>query len=207
MMRAKLSGFTESPIAVGRRYPQSDKSLPAQYARAIVAYRTGSTRDAVRAADALIAQMPSYPYFYELKGQILLEAGKARDAIAPLRKAVALAPKAGLIRIMLGARSSRAATSGLLAQAVADLRAGLADEPLAAIGYRQLAMAYQQQGKVADAELATAEGMLIAGDVKDARRLSPGARRRNSPPDRPDGLRPDDIIGYQSPDEPAISTE
>ena len=44
MMRAKLSAFTEGPTAVGRRYPRSDDSLPAQYARAIVAYRTGGTR-------------------------------------------------------------------------------------------------------------------------------------------------------------------
>ena len=44
MMRAKLSAFTEGATAAGRRYPRSDDSLPAQYARAIVAYRTGGTR-------------------------------------------------------------------------------------------------------------------------------------------------------------------
>ena len=45
MMRAKLAAFTEGATAVGRRYPNSDDSLPAQYARAIVAYRTGGTRE------------------------------------------------------------------------------------------------------------------------------------------------------------------
>jgi predicted Zn-dependent protease len=203
MMRAKLSGFTQSPTSVARRYPRSDDSLPAQYARAIVAYRTGSTRDAVRAIDALIARSPTYPYFYELKGQALLEAGKASAAVAPLRKAVALAPKAGLIRIMLGAAELAAGDAGT---AIADLRAGLADEPLAAIGYRHLAMAYQQEGKVAEAELATAEGTLIAGDVESARTFARRAQAKFAT-GSPGWLKADDIISYESPTKGNISTE
>jgi predicted Zn-dependent protease len=198
MMRAKLSGFTESPSAVGRRYPKGDDSLPAQYARAIVAYRTGSTRDAVRAADRLIARVPNYAYFYELKGQILLEAGHAREAIAPLRQAVALAPSPGLIRIMLGAAELASDDRGLLSAAVTDLRTGLRDEPLAAVGYRHLAMAYQKQGKTADAELATAEGLLIMGDIREAKTFARRAQA-NFPTGSPGWLKADDIIGYESP--------
>ena len=39
MMRAKLAGFLERPDTVARRYPSTDTSLPARYARAISAYR------------------------------------------------------------------------------------------------------------------------------------------------------------------------
>ena len=39
MMRAKLAGFLERPDSVARRYPSTDTSLPARYARAISAYR------------------------------------------------------------------------------------------------------------------------------------------------------------------------
>ncbi len=39
LMRAKLSGFLEAPGTVMRRYPPSDQSLPARYARAISTYR------------------------------------------------------------------------------------------------------------------------------------------------------------------------
>ena len=90
MMRAKLSGFIEAPQTVARRYPSSDMSMPAAYARAIVAYRTGGARNAVRAIDALIAAAPDNPYFHELKGQALLEAGKAARSgrpAAPRRRA------------------------------------------------------------------------------------------------------------------------
>ena len=198
MMRAKLSGFTEDPRMVGRRYPASDKSMPAQYARAIVASRTGGARQAVRLVDALIARVPSYPYFHELKGQILLEAGNAREAAAPLRQAVALAPSSGLMRIMLGHALLQSGDDGLLQDAVSHLIAGLDQEPLASVGYRHLATAYQRQGRIADAELASAEGLLIDGDIKSAKNFARRAQGRFSR-GSPGWLQADDIINYESP--------
>ncbi len=200
MMRAKLSGFTESPTAAGRRYPRSDDSLPAQYARAIVAYRSGGTRQAVGAIDDLIRRVPNYAYFHELKGQILLESGRPSDAIGPLRQAVALAPRTGLIRIMLGQAQLATGDNSLLREAVTNLRAGLAEEPLAAIGYRHLAMAYQKQGKVAEAELATAEGHLIDGDVETAHSFAKRAQAKLAV-GSPGWLQAEDIISYEAPDE------
>ncbi len=198
MMRAKIAGYSEAPNAVARQYPSSDKSLPAQYARAIVAYRTGSTLDAVKAAEALIAQIPDDPYFHELKGQILFEAGKAREAIAPLRKAVALAPDAGLIRIMLGGAELSSGDPKLLQSAVADLTVGLKDEPLAAVGYRYLGMAYQQENRVPEAELATAQGLLIGGAIDDAKNFARRAQAKFAT-GSPGWLKADDIIGYEEP--------
>ena len=102
LMRAKLYGFIERPDTVARRYPQSDASLAARYARAISAYRYSDPRAAVAQIDALIQAQPQNPYFHELKGQALLEAGKPAEAIAPLRHAVQLAANPALIQIMLG---------------------------------------------------------------------------------------------------------
>jgi predicted Zn-dependent protease len=198
MMRAKLSGFTEGTSAVGRRYPKADKSLPAQYARAIAAYRSGGMREAIRAVDALIAQAPDYPYFHELKGQFLFESGQAREAIAPLRKAASLALHPGLIRIMLGSAELGTNDDGLLDNAVADLRAGLGQEPLASIGYRQLAIAYQHQGKTAEAQLASAEGSLIDGDVDMAKTFAKRAQAQLKV-GSPSWLKADDIVNYESP--------
>ena len=42
-----------------------------------------------RQVDALIATNPEDPYFLELEGQVLLESGRPKEAIPPLRKAVA----------------------------------------------------------------------------------------------------------------------
>jgi predicted Zn-dependent protease len=198
MMRAKLSAFSESPRMVGRRYPPSDKSIPAQYARAVVAYRTGGLRDTLRTMDALIARVPTYPYFHELKGQALLESGRAAEAVAPLRQAVALAPDAGLIRIMLGHALLQTENDSQLDEAISYLITGLDSEPLSADGYRHLATAYRRQGRVADAELATADGLLIEGDVESAKNFAHRAQAKFSR-GSPGWLKAEDIINYQLP--------
>jgi predicted Zn-dependent protease len=198
MMRAKLSGFSESPSMVGRRFPRSDDSMPAQYARAIVAYRTGGTVEAVRAIDALIGRVPNYPYFHELKGQALLEAGHAREAIAPLRQAVALAPQAGLIRIMLGHALLQTGNDAELEEAVANLITGLRSDTLASVGYRHLATAYHRQGKFAQAELATAEGLLIDGDIDSAKVFAQRAQAKFGR-GSPGWLKAEDIVNYEPP--------
>src|SRR5882757_10293413 len=73
LMRAKLFGFLERGDAVVRRYPISDQSLAAKYARAIATYRHADLRVAIGQIDALIAAQPNNPYFHELKGQAFLE--------------------------------------------------------------------------------------------------------------------------------------
>ena len=81
LMRAKLFGFVAKAEEVGRRYPISDNSIAARYARAIAAYRYKRLADALTQIDGLIAEQPSNPYFMELKGQVLLEFGRANEAI------------------------------------------------------------------------------------------------------------------------------
>ena len=88
MARAKISAFMERQETVYRRYPLSNNSLPARYAHAISTYLHGDLRSALAQIDALIQQQPNNPYFYEVRGQALLEGGKPQEAIAPLRKAV-----------------------------------------------------------------------------------------------------------------------
>src|SRR6185437_1313132 len=102
MVRAKISAFMERMDTVYRRYPLSDNSLPARYAHAIATYRHGDLNDALAKIDALIQLQPSNPYFYELRGQALLEGGKPAEAIVPLRRAVQLSNNAPLIEMLLG---------------------------------------------------------------------------------------------------------
>jgi len=102
MMRAKTSAFMERQDTVYRRYPLSDTSLPARYAHAIATYRHGDLNSALAQIDGLIQLQPSNAYFYELRGQALLERGKPADAVAPLRKAVQLSNNAPLIEMLLG---------------------------------------------------------------------------------------------------------
>ena len=152
----------------------------------------------MRAVDALIAQRPSYAYFYELKGQILLEAGKAREAIAPLRQAVALAPHPGLIRIMLGQR--RAATRRRRAarrgghRPARRARSGAARLDRLPPARHGLSAA---RARSPEAELASAEGSLIDGDVDMAKNFARRAQAKLKV-GSPGWLKADDIVSYRN---------
>ena len=195
MMRAKLYGFMERPDAVLRRYPSTDNSMPARYARAISAYRFGDMHDAAAQIDALIASAPNNPYFYELKGQALLEGGHPAAAIAPLRHAVQLAPDPALIQITLAQALIATNDAKQTEEAIPILRAALAKEPEAADAYLQLAMAYGHKGDLADADLASAQAAFARGDNKTARQLAARAKER-FPIGSPGWVRADDIVAF-----------
>jgi predicted Zn-dependent protease len=195
MMRAKLYGFTERADAVLRRYPSSDTSMPARYARAIATYRFGDTRSAVTQIDSMIEAMPNYAYFYELKGQALLESGHAAEALAPLRRAVQLAPSPALIQILLAQALIATSNAKMAAEAIPLLRAALVKEPESGDAYEQLAMAYGHNGNFADADLASAQAAFARGDNKTARELAARAKMR-FPIGSPGWVRADDIVAF-----------
>lgn len=199
MMRAKISGFFEKPEVVARRYPQSNHSLPAQYARAMSYYRWGNVRAAVAQADALIAAEPRNPYFYELKGQILLESGRAKEAIAPLRRAVELSKGTALIRMLLGQALVQGSQDKEDAEeAIRELRFALQREPNASFGHRQLAVAYARTGDRANADLSAAYAAFNDADFKAAKTLAIRAQR-SFKVGTPGWLRADDIVKFEVP--------
>jgi predicted Zn-dependent protease len=193
LMRAKTSGFMEQRDTVIRRYPSSDTSLPARYARAIATYRHGDLRDAVAQIDALIAVQPNNPYFYELRGQALLEGGKPAEAIAPLRRAVQLSNNAPLIEMLLGQALVASDNKATLDEAIRILRGAVARESEAPIGYAQLAMAYGRKGDYAEADLASAQAAYLRGDNKTARDLASRAKARFAI-GTPGWVKADDIV-------------
>jgi predicted Zn-dependent protease len=198
MMRAKLSGFLDRPEQVVRRYPPTNNSVPARYARAISAYRHGNVNNAVAQIDALSDEMPNNPYLHELKGQAYLESGRARDAIAPLRRAVQLSDGSPLIRMMLGQALVQSGDKGLAEEAIAHLRQSLSQEPTASLGYRQLAIALGRKGDQANADLASAQASFNEGEFATARQLAARAQR-GLPKGSPGWLKAEDIVKYKPP--------
>jgi predicted Zn-dependent protease len=198
LMRAKLSGFLESADTVARRYPAHDQSLPARYARAISTYRHADLRAAVAQIDGLIRSEPGNPYFYELKGQALLEGGHAGEAVAPLRQAAALSHHAPLIDILLGQALIGTNNAKLADEAVALLNSALRQEPETPSAYAQLAMAYGRKGDIPHADLASAQAAFARGDVKTAKQLAERAKR-GLPVGSPAWVRADDIVNVKMP--------
>jgi predicted Zn-dependent protease len=198
MMRAKTSGFMEPADTVYRRYPLSNDTLPARYARAITTYLHGDLRSALAQIDGLIVVQPQNPYFYELRGQALLEGGRPAEAIIPLRKAVALSNGSPLIEMMLGQALVASDNKATTDEAIAILRNALARETEAPLGYSQLAMAYGRKGDYAQADLASAQAAFLRGDNKTARELASRAKTRFAV-GTPGWVKADDIVSAKSP--------
>lgn len=193
MVRAKISAFMERQDTVNRRYPMSNGSLPARYARAISTYLHGDLRSALAQIDSLIQQQPNNAYFYEVRGQALLEGGKPQEAIAPLRKAAQLSNNSPLIEMMLGQALVATNNNAYTDEAIAILRAAVARETEAPLGYMQLAMAYGRKGDYAQADLASAQAAFLRGDNKTARDLASRAKTRFAV-GTPGWVKADDIV-------------
>jgi len=202
LMRAKLFGFLERSDAIARRYPVSDQSLPAKYARAIATYRHADLRVAIGQIDALIAAQPNNPYFHELKGQALLEGGRPNEAIAPLHHAIQLAPRPALIQVLLAQALNAQNNPKSADEAVTLLRTALATEPESADGYAQLAVAYGRKGDLAQADLASAQSAFMRGDAATARQIAARAKTR-FPIGSPGWVKADDIVATARPNQNA----
>lgn len=200
MVRAKLVGFTGNTDEIMRRYPPSDGSLPAQYARAIAAYRNGNSETGLKILDGLLKAQPKNPYFWELQGQINLENGRAGQAVPGFRKAVSLAPKSGMLKVLLGQALVETGDPSATNEAIKNLTVGLQLDPNMAIGYRSLARAYAARGDIALADLATAQGEFAGGNYAAARQHAARAQK-GLKPGSPGWIRADDIVSYH-PDKP-----
>jgi predicted Zn-dependent protease len=86
-IQAKIAGFTEPTASVFKRYPSSDQSTEAHYARAIAYYRTHKTEKFNQEMDILLKKFPNDTYFLELKGQFFIEAGDKEKALKILESA------------------------------------------------------------------------------------------------------------------------
>ncbi len=171
-LRAKLTGFLKDPsrvLANLEREPETEFTL---YEKAIALHRLPDPERAIQTVDRLIAMRPNDPYYLELKGQILLESGRAAQAVPAYRQAARLAPdepllKAGLGRALLQSNDPAANTEALSVLQEAR-REDLAD----ASALRDLATAYDRAGDRGMATLATAERYALIGDVDSALSLA-----------------------------------
>jgi predicted Zn-dependent protease len=202
MMRAKLHGFMDRPDTLQRAYPMSDTSLPARYARAIAAYRHGTVAGAIAQIDALIATQPHNPYFYELKGQALLEAGRAAEAVPPLRHAISLAPNPTLMQVMLGQALTATGNPAFSDEAVRNLQAAINRDPDIPEAYTTMAMAYGKKGDYAQADLASAQAAFTRGDFMTSKQLAVRAKGR-FPVGSPGWVKADDIASFKAPAAPS----
>ncbi len=193
MVKAKLTGYLERTQTVLNRYPNSDKSLPARYARAIAGYRAGAGPAAVKQMAALASANPSNPNLQELLGQMLFETGQATAALQPLARAVKLAPNEIEYRLIYGAALSDTGRAKDLNEAIIQLSRATQMDSGSARAFSLLSRAYGRAGRTGEADLAAAEAAFLRRDMRLARGLAKKAQQ-NLPQGSPAWLRADDIL-------------
>lgn len=191
LMRAKLSGYIERRGAL-QRYPSSDQSLPARYARAIGTFFTSGIDAALPLIDNLIRSKPDYPYFQELRGELLLRAARPREAVGPLRKAHKATNRSPLIGMRLATALVAIGSRDAAKEAVKLLRPALDGDPFSA-GYQQLAKAYGILGDIPRGQLAAAEAARLTGNMRQAK-LQAGRAQQKFPENSREWLKAYDIL-------------
>jgi predicted Zn-dependent protease len=195
LMRAKISGYLETPQQVARRYPGD--ALPARYARAISLSQNAQGSAGLREMDALIAAQPDNPYFHELKAQTLLENSRPREAVAPYKRALELSPGSALIRVGLGRALVASEDKSRLDEAIRELERAIIQDPHSD-AYQFLAMAYGSKGDSGRAALVTAEGH-FENKAYDLAKTAAQHAKQLLPPNSPGWLKADDILILKTP--------
>ena len=198
MIQAKLAGFVLPVKDALIRYPESDQSEPARYARTMIYMRQPNFTKALAAANELIAEEPNNPYFYEVRGQIYMSLTKPALAIPDYQKAVRLRPRAPQLLLALATAQLATQDPSLAAPALQNLKAASLVEDDDLFTWYQTAQAYSTLNNEPMANLATAELWYNAGDMRKAMVFATRARGK-LPQGGPDWQRANDILGAAAP--------
>ncbi|MEH3104171.1 MAG: M48 family metalloprotease [Sphingomonas phyllosphaerae] len=191
-VRAKLDGYLMPPPQALQKYPDSDQTVYAHYARAYAYHRAGYPEKADAEAEALVAKEPDDPYFQEIMGQILLEAGKPKLALAPLKRATEGSRANPLIATTYGHALIATEDPTHYDEAKRVLRTAVARDDENPFAWFQLGTVYELTGDEARAALASAERASMMGDDRTAADRARYAMA-GIPKNTPDWIRAQDI--------------
>lgn len=169
IMVAKLYSYMEPFEYTMRKYPETDLSFPARYARAIAHYRKPDIKTALRLMDELIVDQPRNPYLWEMKGQMLFEHGRSQEALEAYQRAHHLAPDEPLIVVALARVELESGRPELLDKAIEHFRTATRMGTDSAFVWQQLGIAYGRKGDIGMSSLALAEAELRRGQLANAR--------------------------------------
>lgn len=171
-VRAKLIGYLDSASRVKDMYPNSDKSDPAIYARAIANMKVGNLAGAKTGTLTLISRNAKNPYFYELLGDIEYQYGHYDDSVTAYEKSLELSRNAPQIQTALALVLSERKKPGDDAQAIELCKRAILKEPMP-LTYWVLARV-EESGK---SDWAMAEYYNMTGKKKEAKQYAKKAQK------------------------------
>jgi predicted Zn-dependent protease len=167
-IKAKLAGYLYGPRRTLQLYPLTDKSQAARYAR-VYAYHKALEWDlAMAEVNSLIKAEPENPYYHEIKGQILFEQGKVKEALPIFERAAYYSENHPLIMTALGQALVSLEDKELMKRAVPILEDATRQDRGNAFAWFNLAKAYSWLDQTPQASLATAERFYAIGGAGQA---------------------------------------
>ena len=167
-MIAKLAGFLLSPARAFQRYPETDQSVPARYARVIATFREQSPKRALELLNELLGTFPEDGYFWELRGQILAESGQPLEARIAYRKALTLLETAPLVEGELARAELAINTNESNQAALEHMQSAIRKMPNSAFAWHLLATAQGRNDLPGMLALSLAEEALLRNQLKNA---------------------------------------
>ena len=163
--KGKLTAYQRRPSWTLNRLGETGYADVALMREAMARHRNSQTKRALSAIDKAIAMRPQDPFYYDLKGQILMETRQFAAAANAHGRAVQLRPRDGLLqagygRALLASGNVRAALPALERARAIDFRDGSM--------LRDLSVAYARTGNKGMASLITAERYALRGSLEDA---------------------------------------
>ncbi|MBO4626206.1 MAG: M48 family metalloprotease [Alphaproteobacteria bacterium] len=175
LIRAKLVGYLDPLKTVLVKYPYTDKSDAAIYARAIANMRGGNLDAARVGCGTLISRHQSAPYFYELLGDIEFQFGHYDDSVDAYEKSLTLMPNAPQIQTALALVLTERNKPGDMDRAAELTRRAILVEPTP-LAYWTLAKTFADGDGRAD--WAMAEYYNLNNDEKNAKTYAKRARKK-----------------------------
>ncbi|MGR3711534.1 MAG: M48 family metalloprotease [Shimia sp.] len=163
--RGKVTAFKRPSKWTFQRADES-AAQDVRHMRLAVAYHRQQDRaNALSHINKAIDLRPEDPFYYDLKGQILLQGRQFQDAVTAYRKAAELAPRDPLI---LGNLGRALITVDRPKEALTYLEKSRSRDFRNARVLRDLGLAYSQVGNNGMASLAAAERYALVGRLHDA---------------------------------------
>ncbi|MEX0329112.1 MAG: M48 family metalloprotease [Ruegeria sp.] len=164
-VKGKLSAFLRAPGWTLRRAAEEDHNDIRLMRTASAHHQNRDLAQARAAINAALEIRPDDPFFYELKGQILLENRRVSEAVKAYGKAVEMAPQDSLI---LAGYGRALLANGQTKKALEVLEKARARDYRNLRLMRDLGVAYAQIGNNGMASAVTAERYALQGRLADA---------------------------------------
>ena len=171
-MVAKLYSFLKPQRSTLQKYPETNTSLPARYARSVAYYRRGRLDLAVPLIDGLIEERPEDPYFWELKGQMLFENGHIPEAIEAYQVSQRLLPYAPLILVAMAHAMVESGDPAYVVETQNALRIALQEDPNDIFAWDLSAKSYAINDQPGLSAYAAAERALLLGQFGEVVRFA-----------------------------------